>query len=83
MGNTDAGTTKRSFKTFDLFILLVILWSMFFGGFKLLTASFILMIVYSVALGLCMGAATNLMDSFYLRDIGERDMKENGAGIYV
>lgn len=49
--------------------------------FHILTISFIAMIIYSALIGTCMGTATNLIDSYYLRFIGEHGMKESGASI--
>lgn len=49
--------------------------------FHILTVSFAAMILYSTLVGICMGTATNLIDSYYLRFIGEHGMQESGASI--
>jgi predicted MFS family arabinose efflux permease len=51
------------------------------AGFTVLTSTFVNMIVYAIVLGITMGAATNLVDSYYLRFVGEQKVKENGAAL--
>ncbi len=49
--------------------------------FPVLTQTFHFMLLYSLLLGVAMGAATNLIDSAYLEFIAEKKVKENGAAL--
>lgn len=57
-----------------LFALMIFLFPVF-------TKTFTCMKVYSVFVGIFMGGATNLIDSYFLQYIGKVDKKENGAAL--
>jgi predicted MFS family arabinose efflux permease len=50
--------------------------------FHVLTTSFTIMVVYSILVGMTMGAATNLVDASYIKFIGDHNVKENGTALY-
>ena len=73
--------TMRVHRRWLWFRVLTYLFAALVAGFHVLTSTFALMIVYATVLGTLMGAATNLIDSYYLRFIGEQGVKENGAAL--
>ena len=73
--------TMRVERRWFWFRLLTYCFAALVAGFYILTTTFPLMIAYALFLGMLMGAATNLIDSYYLRFIAENNVKENGAAL--
>ena len=73
--------TMRVERRWLWFRILTYAFAALVAGFYLLTSTFPLMVAYATILGTLMGAATNLIDSYYLRFIGEQGVKENGAAL--